>query len=131
MAYRALMLSGVPNFAFTIGYTNASWTLKADLVSEYVCRLLAHLDVHGARTVVPVRDETVAEVPLMDFHAGYVQRVVDTLPRQGNVAPWSLQAELPPRRPRDPPCADRRRRAGVRVRECRMATIGSHFNQNL
>ena len=52
MAYRALMLGGVPNFVFTIGYTNASWTLKADLVADYVCRLLAHLDEHGYRTVV-------------------------------------------------------------------------------
>ena len=49
IAYKALMLSGLPNFAFTIGYTNASWTLKADLVAEYVCRLLAHLDEHGHR----------------------------------------------------------------------------------
>ena len=91
MAYRAMMLSGVPNFAFTIGYTNASWTLKADLVSEYVVRLLAHLAARGARSVVPVRDESVAEVPLMDFQAGYIQRVVDTLPRQGTVAPWALK----------------------------------------
>ncbi len=91
MAYRAMMLSGVPNFAFTIGYTNASWTLKADLVSEYVCRLLAHMRRTGARSVVPVRDDSVAEVPLMDFDAGYIQRVVDTLPRQGTVAPWSLK----------------------------------------
>ncbi len=91
MAYRAMMLSGVPNFAFTIGYTNASWTLKADLVAEYVCRLLAHMRRTGASSVVPVRDESVAEVPLMDFDAGYIQRVVDTLPRQGTVAPWSLK----------------------------------------
>lgn len=91
MAYRAMMLSGVPNFAFTIGYTNASWTLKADLVAEFVCRLLAHMGRSGARTVVPVRDESMAEVPLMDFDAGYIQRVVDTLPRQGTVAPWSLK----------------------------------------
>ena len=91
MAYRAMMLSGVPNFAFTIGYTNASWTLKADLVSEYVVRLLAHLESVGARSVVPVRDDAVAEVPLMDFQAGYIQRVVDTLPRQGTVAPWALK----------------------------------------
>ncbi len=91
MAYRAMMLSGVPNFAFTIGYTNASWTLKADLVSEYVCRLLSHMRSTGSRSVVPVRDESVVEVPLMDFDAGYIQRVVDTLPRQGTVAPWSLK----------------------------------------
>ena len=55
MAYKALMLSGVPNFVYTIGYTNASWTLKADLVSTYVVRLLEHLDRIGARSVVPVR----------------------------------------------------------------------------
>ncbi|WP_374456909.1 flavin-containing monooxygenase [Nocardioides sp.] len=91
MAYRAMMLSGVPNFAFTIGYTNASWTLKADLVAEYVVRLLRHLRETGARTVVPVRDPAVGEVPLMDFDAGYVQRVIHTLPRQGDVAPWQLK----------------------------------------
>ena len=91
MAYRAMMLSGVPNFAFTIGYTNASWTLKADLVGEYVVRLLKRLRSTGTRSVVPVRDPDVEEVPLMDFDAGYVQRVVHTLPRQGTRAPWSLR----------------------------------------
>ena len=91
MAYRAMMLSGVPNFAFTIGYTNASWTLKADLVAEYVVRLLKRLRSTGTRSVVPVRDESVAEVPLMDLDAGYVQRLVHTLPRQGPVAPWALR----------------------------------------
>ncbi|MCF6378622.1 NAD(P)/FAD-dependent oxidoreductase [Nocardioides KLBMP 9356] len=91
MAYRAMMLSGVPNFAFTIGYTNASWTLKADLVAEYVVRLLKRLRSTGTRSVVPVRDDSVEEVPLMDFDAGYVQRLVHTLPRQGTVAPWALK----------------------------------------
>ena len=52
-----MMLSGVPNLAFTIGYTNASWTLKADLVAEYVCRLLRHMDRHGYRQCVPVDDD--------------------------------------------------------------------------
>ncbi|MCW2737002.1 NAD(P)/FAD-dependent oxidoreductase [Nocardioides sp.] len=91
MAYRAMMLSGVPNFAFTIGYTNASWTLKADLVAEYVVRLLAHRRRTGRRSVVPVRDASVEAVPLMDFDAGYVRRGVHTLPRQGTVAPWALR----------------------------------------
>ncbi len=91
MAYRAMMLSGVPNFAFTIGYTNASWTLKADLVGEYVVRLLRRLRSTGTRSVVPVRDPSVAEVPLMDLDAGYVQRLAHTLPRQGTVAPWALR----------------------------------------
>ena len=91
MAYRAMMLSGVPNFAFTIGYTNASWTLKADLVAEFVCRVLAHLRATGTSKVVPVRDPSVVEAPLMDLDAGYIQRVADTLPRQGDVAPWQLK----------------------------------------
>ncbi|GAA5106153.1 NAD(P)/FAD-dependent oxidoreductase [Alloalcanivorax gelatiniphagus] len=91
MAYRAMMLSGVPNFAFTVGYTNASWTLKADLVAEYVVRVLRRLRATGSRSVVPVRDESVGEVPLMDFESGYVQRMVHTLPRQGTVAPWQLK----------------------------------------
>lgn len=91
MAYRAMMLSGVPNFAFTIGYTNASWTLKADLVAEYVVRVLERMRSTGTRRVVPVRDESVGEAPLMALDAGYVQRLVHTLPRQGTVAPWSLK----------------------------------------
>ncbi len=91
MAYRAMMLSGVPNFVFTIGYTNASWTLKADLVAEYVVRLLSRMRATGARSVVPVRDPAVEDVPLLDLASGYVQRSVHTLPRQGAVAPWSLR----------------------------------------
>ncbi|WP_426245475.1 flavin-containing monooxygenase [Nocardioides sp. LHG3406-4] len=91
MAYKALMLSGVPNFAYTIGYTNASWTLKADLVAEYVCRVLAHLDEHGQRVVVPVDDPAVERRPFMDFMAGYVLRSLDQLPKQGDVEPWRLR----------------------------------------
>ena len=91
MAYQALMLSGVPNFVFTIGYTNASWTLKADLVAEYACRLLAHLDEHGYRSFVAPRDPGVAETPLMDFEAGYVLRALPLLPKQGDREPWRLR----------------------------------------
>ncbi|MDN5893014.1 MAG: NAD(P)/FAD-dependent oxidoreductase [Nocardioides sp.] len=91
MAYRALMLSGIPNFAYTIGYTNASWTLKADLVAEFVSRLLSHLDDTGATTVVPRREEGVAEGPFMDFEAGYVLRSLDKLPKQGDREPWKLE----------------------------------------
>jgi monooxygenase len=91
MAYKAMMLSGIPNFAYTIGYTNASWTLKADLVAEYVCRLLSHLDAHAHRYAVPERDPAVAEEPFMDFSAGYVLRSLDQLPKQGAVEPWKLR----------------------------------------
>jgi cation diffusion facilitator CzcD-associated flavoprotein CzcO len=91
MTYRALMLSGVPNFVFTIGYTNASWTLKVDLVAEFTCRLLAHMSAHAYRRVVPVRDPSVAETPLMDFTSGYILRALDQLPHQGDREPWRLR----------------------------------------
>jgi cation diffusion facilitator CzcD-associated flavoprotein CzcO len=91
MAYKALMLSGVPNFVYTVGYTNASWTLKADLVSAYVVRLLRHLDRIGARSVVPVRQPEVGEIPFMDFKSGYVLRSLDRLPKQGDRSPWRLK----------------------------------------
>jgi cation diffusion facilitator CzcD-associated flavoprotein CzcO len=91
MAYKGMMLSGVPNFAFTIGYTNASWTLKADLVAEYVVRLLRHMDRHGYRQCVPTNeDPTVAERPLLDFQAGYVLRSLHELPKAGSRRPWRL-----------------------------------------
>jgi hypothetical protein len=85
------MLSGVPNFAFTIGYTNASWTLKADLVAEFVCRLLAHMDAQGHRSVVPQPDEGIGQAPFMDFSSGYVLRALDSLPKQGDREPWKLR----------------------------------------
>jgi monooxygenase len=91
MAYKALMLSGVPNFAFTIGYTNASWTLKADLVAEYVSRLLRYLDEHGHRSVVPVAAPGIGQQPFMDFTSGYVLRSLGNLPKQGDRAPWRLR----------------------------------------
>jgi cation diffusion facilitator CzcD-associated flavoprotein CzcO len=91
MAYKSMMLGGVPNFAFTIGYTNASWTLKADLVSEFTCRLLAFMDSRGYDTCVPVNDDpNVSERPLLDFSAGYVLRSIDQFPRSGSRAPWRL-----------------------------------------
>jgi cation diffusion facilitator CzcD-associated flavoprotein CzcO len=91
MAYKGMMLSGVPNFAFTIGYTNASWTLKADLVSGYVCRLLRYMDEHGYDQCVPTNDDpTVEPRPLLDFAAGYVLRSIDAFPRAGSRAPWQL-----------------------------------------
>ncbi len=91
MAYRALMFGGVPNFAYTIGYTNASWTLKADLVADYVCRLLTYLDRHGHRSATPVPDPDVAPAPFMDFTPGYVLRAQHLLPKQGDREPWRLR----------------------------------------
>jgi cation diffusion facilitator CzcD-associated flavoprotein CzcO len=91
MTYKGMMLSGVPNMAFTVGYTNASWTLKADLTSEYVCRLLGHMDAHGHRRCMPEADPSVAEQPLLDFTSGYVQRSLDQFPKQGSKEPWKLR----------------------------------------
>ncbi|HWP32588.1 MAG TPA: NAD(P)/FAD-dependent oxidoreductase, partial [Solirubrobacterales bacterium] len=92
MTYRGMMLSGVPNFAFTVGYTNASWTLKADLTSEYVCRLLAHMDAHGyVKSVPEVNDPSIVEVPLLTFNSGYVLRSLDQFPKQGSREPWKLR----------------------------------------
>ena len=91
MTYKGMMLSGVPNMAFTVGYTNASWTLKADLTSEYVCRLLNHMDAHGHRRCVPEMDPSVTEQPLLAFTSGYVQRSLDDFPKQGSKEPWKLR----------------------------------------
>jgi cation diffusion facilitator CzcD-associated flavoprotein CzcO len=91
MTYRAMMLSGVPNFVFTIGYTNASWTLKVDVVARFVTRLLAYMGERGHRSVVARRDPSVREVPLMDFTSGYVVRALDRLPSQGDREPWQLR----------------------------------------
>ncbi len=91
MAYKGMMLSGIPNFAFIVGYTNASWTLKADLVCGYIVRVLEHMAKTGARTVVPKRDPKVAEEPFLDFEAGYVMRSINQFPKQGDVEPWRLK----------------------------------------
>ncbi|WP_072802539.1 flavin-containing monooxygenase [Rhodococcoides yunnanense] len=91
MAYKGMMLTDVPNFAFVVGYTNASWTLKADLVCDYVCRLLEHMDSGGYREVRLDRDPSVGEEPFLDFAAGYVLRAVDSFPKQGSKAPWRLR----------------------------------------
>ena len=90
MAYKSMMLSGVPNMVFTVGYTNISWTLKADLVAEYACKLINHMDAHGLRIAVAPRDPAIAERPFMDFEPGYVLRSLDSLPKQGEKAPWRL-----------------------------------------
>ncbi|HEX9337755.1 MAG TPA: NAD(P)/FAD-dependent oxidoreductase [Pseudonocardiaceae bacterium] len=90
MVYKGMMLSGVPNFAWTIGYTNASWTLKADLVAGYVCRLLRHLDSNGRTTVTPVPSMAAGTDPIINLASGYVLRSVELLPKQGAAAPWRL-----------------------------------------
>ena len=91
-SYRGVMLSGVPNMAACIGYTNASWTLRADLVARWVCRLLRHMDHRRARQVTPrVKDPAMGELPLLDLTSGYVQRAAALFPKQGSKTPWNLR----------------------------------------
>ena len=96
LSYKGLMLTGVPNMAFSIGYTNASWTLKCDLTCDYVCRLLNHMDERGYVSCVPeCSDASVAEEPIIDFSSGYVLRALDQLPKQGSKRPWRLHQNYP------------------------------------
>ncbi len=91
VGYKGMMLSGVPNFAFTTGYTNASWTLKADLVAGYVCRLLRHMDERGyARATPRPPGPGLALSPMLDLDSGYVLRSIHELPKQGPCTPWRL-----------------------------------------
>ncbi|MER7072281.1 NAD(P)/FAD-dependent oxidoreductase [Terrabacter sp. NPDC000476] len=89
--YRGTMFAGVPNLAMCIGYVNASWTLRADLASRYLCRLLDHMDRHGWRVAVPRAPGGMVGRPLLPLRSGYVQRAADELPQQGDGAPWLMR----------------------------------------
>jgi len=91
LVYKGMMFSDVPNFAFAVGYTNASWTLKCDLAAGYVCRLLNHMGRHGYSVCTPrVNDQDIEPEPVIDFNSGYVVRALPELPRQGSKTPWRL-----------------------------------------
>ena len=91
MNYKGMMFSDIPNLAMVFGYTNASWTLKADLTSEYICRLIKHMDKVGMRQCTPRNhDPEVVAVPFLDLASGYIQRAMEKFPKQGNKAPWKL-----------------------------------------
>jgi monooxygenase len=113
--YKGMMLAGVPNLSMTVGYINASWTLRADLVSDYVCRLLRHMDEHGYDICEPVAPPTADRVPLLELSAGYIRRGVDALPKQGTATPWRMQQHYP---------RDRRM-----MRRGRIADAGIRFRQ--
>lgn len=88
VTYRGLMYSGVPNLASVFGYTNASWTLRADLVSHYVCRLINFMAKRGFHSATPIwREERLPSDPFIDFSSGYVTRAISYLPKQGP-SPW-------------------------------------------
>jgi hypothetical protein len=87
--YKGSMLSGMPNFSFVFGYTNSSWTLRADLVCAYVCRVLNYMSRHDYRQVTPRLKNTEMEIqPFLDLNSGYVQRGLDRFPQQGTTTPW-------------------------------------------
>jgi cation diffusion facilitator CzcD-associated flavoprotein CzcO len=91
LVYKGMMFSDIPNLAFAVGYTNASWTLKCDLAAGYVCRLLNHMDQHNYSMCTPrINDTEIEEEPVIDFNSGYVLRALDSLPRQGSKTPWRL-----------------------------------------
>ena len=89
LTYKGMMLGGVPNFAYTFGYVNASWTLRADLTSEYVCKLINLMDKKGVKFCEPIDDKSAyGDDQLIDFTSGYFQRGLNQMPRQGNKSPW-------------------------------------------
>jgi len=89
--YKGAMYSDIPNLASAFGYTNASWTLKADLTAQYVCRLLNYMDAHGYDSCTPrKRDPAIIEEPFVNFTSGYFQRASAILPKQGSRRPWRL-----------------------------------------
>jgi cation diffusion facilitator CzcD-associated flavoprotein CzcO len=91
LAYKGMMYEDIPNLATVFGYTNASWTLKADLTCEYVCRVLNHMKATGQRQVTPRNDDpNIERQPWLDFSSGYVQRAMASFPKQGSKAPWRL-----------------------------------------
>jgi cation diffusion facilitator CzcD-associated flavoprotein CzcO len=93
MVFKATMLDGVPNLCFVFGYVNASWTLRADLISRFFCRLLKALDARGKAVCVVQRPEgETGDRPLFDFRPGYIARALSDLPRQGLRPPWVMSA---------------------------------------
>lgn len=89
--YKGLMIENIPNMAAIIGYTNASWTLKADLVCDYVCRLLKYMNENDYIYCTPkTAEKDMVKRPVIDFSSGYIQRGIDVLPKQGDQFPWRL-----------------------------------------
>ena len=86
-----MMYSGIPNLLASFGYTNASWTLRCDLTSKYLCRLVNYMDRKNLSRVMPTPDMGQVEYePLLDFSSGYVVRKSAELPKQGSIKPWVM-----------------------------------------
>lgn len=88
--YKGFMCSDTPNLFACVGYTNASWTLKVDLTNQYACRLINYIDAHGYDYCMPKPGDNLVEAPLIDLSSGYVQRGLDSFPKQATKTPWKL-----------------------------------------
>ena len=84
------MLNKLPNLFLFVGYTNASWTLKSDLTSEYISRVIKFMDRHGHQSICPEINEELSPTPLLNLNSGYIHRAKNLLPNQGNKAPWRV-----------------------------------------
>ncbi|QYJ03513.1 NAD(P)/FAD-dependent oxidoreductase [Nocardioides panacisoli] len=90
LAYRGMLLSGIPNWAMAIGYTTSSWTLKVSLMCRYFIDLVKHMDAHGHDYAVPVPPPGMEQRPVMDLQSGYAKRGAPFLPKQGPSSPWRM-----------------------------------------
>jgi cation diffusion facilitator CzcD-associated flavoprotein CzcO len=96
MCYRAVMMEDLPNLGFTFGYTNASWTLKADITAKWICRVLNHMDATNTQRVTPINtDPDVTHEKFLDFQSGYIQRGLHIFPHMGSKSPWRLKQLYP------------------------------------
>jgi len=93
MFYQGALLQDIPNFGMVFGYTNASWTLKVELVSQYICRLINYLDKNDARYFVPTPTSDIQPEPFLNLSSGYIERAQDIIPKQGHIAPWRLDQD--------------------------------------
>ena len=99
VGYRGMMFTGIPNMVWVFGYFRASWTLRADLVADFVCRLLHHLDDRDASMVTPALRDEDADMDLLpwvdpeDFNPGYLMRAMHLMPRQGAHDPWRMSQD--------------------------------------
>jgi len=88
--YRGVLIENLPNLGMIFGYTNASWTLKSDLTSEYICRVLNHMEKTQTQQCLPVDDEKMENIPFIDMNSGYISRALNKVPKQGIKSPWRL-----------------------------------------
>ncbi len=93
LIYKGMMIKDIPNFVFILGYTNSSWTLKADLVCEYFCKLINETEKRKKSIFIPTTDEHIEREPLINMNSGYIKRAIQSgkIPQQGKTFPWKLK----------------------------------------